>query len=57
MSFEIARIVPVEERPTEKPIPPHPMCAMTNPGTQEEWDHYWTKRDAYYHGLELREVK
>lgn len=57
MSFEIVRVVPIEERPTEKPVPPYPQCAMVNPGTKEQWDDYWIKRDAYYHGLELHEVK
>lgn len=53
--FEIVRIVPEAERPTEKPIPPMPVCHGA--GTEEEWEIYWKKRDAYYHGFELREVK
>lgn len=54
--FEVIRIVPDSERPTEKPIPPRPQSATVDAGTDEEWAEYWIKRDAYYHGIELREV-
>lgn len=54
--FEIVRIIPEAERPTEKPIPPNPQSATVDFGTEEEWKIYWEKRDAYYHGLELRKV-
>jgi hypothetical protein len=54
-SFEVVRHIPEAERPTEKPIPPKPTVANAG-GTEEEWDEYWIKRDAYYHGLELRKI-
>lgn len=55
--YEIVRYIPEDERPKEAPIPPHPKCATVNAGTEEEWDEYWFKRDAYYHGIELVEIK
>jgi hypothetical protein len=54
--YEIVRIVPENERPKEAPIPPNPKCATVDAGTEEEWDAYWKARDAFYHGLELREI-
>jgi hypothetical protein len=53
-SFAVVRVVPEAERPTERPIPPMPVS--TEAGTEEEWDEYWIKRDAYYSGLELRKI-
>lgn len=55
MTYEFVRNVPEAERPTEKPIPPRPQSATVDAGTKEEWNEYWIKRDAYYHGIELRE--
>lgn len=54
--YEIVRIVPENERPTEKPIPPAPQCATLDPGTDAEWEIYWKARDSFYHGIELREI-
>lgn len=53
-SFEIIRIVPEAERPTEIPIPPMPTCQGS--ATEKDWDEYWIKRDSFYSGIELRKV-
>ncbi len=50
-TFEVVSHVPKGE---VKPIPPMPTCHGT--GTQEEWDQYWIKRDAFYNGIKLIKV-
>jgi hypothetical protein len=52
--FEIVRYIPESERPSSKPIPPMPVCQDS--GTEEEWEAYWIKRDAYFNGIQLRKI-
>ena len=52
--FEVVRVVPENERPTEAPVPPWSVSQES--ATEQDWEDYWLARDAYYHGIELRRI-